>query len=132
MNNVNLIGRLTKDPELRTTQSGLSVCSFSIAVDRGAKKESGEKITDFIPCTAWKTTADNITKYFFKGSRIGVTGMLIQKNWTDQNGASRTSFEVVVRDFTFIDTKAENSKNSASQNSGSTDVGINSEDDLPF
>lgn len=90
MNSVNISGRLTKDPELKTTQSNLSVCSFGVAVDRPGVKDR----SDFIDCVAWRNTAEFVSKYFRKGDPIEVTGTLTTRNWEDQNGNRRKSVEV--------------------------------------
>lgn len=82
MNSVNISGRLTKDPELKTTQSNISVCSFGVAVDRPGVKDK----SDFIDCVAWRNTAEFVNKYFAKGDPIEITGTLTTRNWEDQNG----------------------------------------------
>lgn len=98
MNNVCLIGRITKDIEIKKTSDGKSYCGFSVAVDR--YKDS----VDFIPCKAWDATADNIAKYFHKGDKIGITGALSTRSWED-NGEKRFSMEVLVRGFDFVNSK---------------------------
>lgn len=105
MNKVILMGRLTKDPEVKKTQSNLSVCSFSIAVDRRFKDSNGNKQTDFINCVAWRTAADIIGNYFHKGSRILVTGSLQSRSYDDQAGNKRTVIEVLVEEVEFVDPK---------------------------
>ena len=99
MNLVCLIGRLTKDPELKTTQSGKSVCSFSLAVD-------GVKDTDFIDCVAWNKTAENLAKFKKKGEQIAITGRLTTRNYEDRNGNKRKAVEVTVNDLQFIGGKS--------------------------
>ena len=84
MNRVCLMGRLTSDPELRQTASGISSCSFNIAVDRGFKDQNGERQTDFISCTAWRQTAEFIGRYFSKGKMIGIEGALRTRNYDDK------------------------------------------------
>lgn len=106
MNSINLIGRLTADVELKTTQSGISVCSFSIAVDRPNVKDT----TDFINCVAWRSTAEFISKYFRKGNRIAVTGILTSRTYQDQNGKNRTAFEVVIDRAEFCESKQDASR----------------------
>ena len=96
MNNISLMGRLTKTPELRRTTSGTSVASFTLAVDRGFKDSDGERQTDFIDCVAWKNTAEFISKYFIKGQMIAATGHLQTRNWQDKDGNNRKATEVVV------------------------------------
>lgn len=95
LNKIVVMGRLTRDPELRRTQSGLSVTSFSVACDRDFKNQSGEKETDFIDCVAWKGTADFVSGYFFKGSMAVVDGRLQLRDWEDKDGNKRRSAEVV-------------------------------------
>lgn len=107
MNIVSMIGRLTRDPELKQTQSGISVCSFSIAVDRKFKNASGERETDFVNCTAWRQTAEFIAKYMPKGQRIGITGSLQSRQYEDKQGNKRTAWEVQVDGAYFADGKAE-------------------------
>lgn len=84
MNRVCLMGRLTSDPELRQTASGISSCSFSVAVDRGFKDQNGERQTDFISCTAWRQAAEFICRYFCKGKMIGIDGALRTRNYDDK------------------------------------------------
>ena len=103
LNMVILQGRLTADPELRMTQTGKSVVSFSVACDR-AKKEDG---CDFIRCQAWEKTADFIDKYFHKGDMILLDGQLRQREWTDKEGKKRTGIEVLVRNVNFCGSKAQ-------------------------
>lgn len=86
VNKIFLMGRLTKDPELRTTQSGVSLCRFSVAVDRQYQKQGEERQADFFDVTAWRNTADFVCKYFAKGKMIHIEGKLMNDNYTDQNG----------------------------------------------
>ena len=90
LNNVILMGRLTKDPEIRRTQSGTAAASFTIACERDFSN-NGEKETDFIDCVAWKNTADFIGKYFTKGNMIAVNGRLTTRRWQDKDGRNRKS-----------------------------------------
>lgn len=103
-NKVILGGRLTSDVELKTTPSGVSVCSFSLAVNRKYSKE-GEQQADFINCQAWRGTAEFISKYFGKGSSLCVVGSLQQRTWTDKDGQKRYATEVVVDEAMFVDGK---------------------------
>lgn len=103
-NLVVLTGRLTADPELKTTPSGVSVTSFSIAVDR-SYKQGEERQADFINIVAWRGTAEFITKYFKKGSLIGIEGSIQTRNYTDKNGNKRTAFEVVANNVQFVESK---------------------------
>lgn len=103
-NKVILGGRLTADVELKTTPSGVSVCSFSLAVNRKYSKE-GEQQTDFISCQAWRGTAEFISKYFKKGSPLCIVGSIQQRTWTDKDGQKRYATEVVVDEAMFVDSK---------------------------
>ena len=95
LNHIVIMGRLTRDPEYRTTGSGTSVANFTVAVDRDFnKKDGGEKQTDFIDCVAWRSTAEFVTKYFFKGSLAVVSGRLQLRDWTDKDGNKRRTAEV--------------------------------------
>ena len=106
MNKVILAGRLTEDPELKTTPSGVSVTSFLIAVNRKAAKE-GEQQADFFHVTAWRQTAEFITKFFRKASSICVSGSLQNRSWVDPQGIKRYATEIVADEVYFVDSKAE-------------------------
>lgn len=105
-NKVILGGRLTHDPELKTTPSGISVASFTIAVNRKPGKD-GESKADFINCTAWRQTAEFVTRYFHKASSITVVGSIQTRSWEDQNGQKRFATEVVADEAYFVDSKSE-------------------------
>lgn len=108
LNKIILMGRLTRDPEMRTTQSGTAVASFSLAVDRDFKdKQTGEKATDFIDVVAWRNTGEFVCKYFTKGRMAVVEGRLQIRDWTDQNGNKRRSAEVVADNVYFGDSKRD-------------------------
>ena len=108
LNRIILMGRLTRDPELRQTQSGVSVASFSLAVDRDFKnKETGEKQTDFIDIVAWRNTAEFVSRYFNKGRMAVVEGRLQIRDWTDRDGNKRKSAEVVADNVYFGDSKRD-------------------------
>ena len=111
LNLVALTGRMTRDPELRTLESGVSVTSFSIAVQRNYKIE-GEYPTDFIDCVAWRGTADFICKHFRKGSMLTVVGNLETRKFTDKEGNNRKAVEVIVKDAYFGEAKKDNGNNS--------------------
>lgn len=104
LNKVVLAGRLTSDIELKQTQNGTSVCSFSLAVKRKYQAE-GQPQTDFISCTAWAKTAEFISRYFKKGSALCIVGNIQVKNWTDGNGQKRYATEVIVDEALFVDSK---------------------------
>ena len=108
MNKVTLIGRLVRDPELRTTSSNISVCSFTVAVDRRFKSE-GQPTADFIPCIAWRSTAEFINKYFKTGSKIAICGSIQTRNWDDKEGKRHYATEVIVDEAEFCEKKASQS-----------------------
>lgn len=106
LNHIVLMGRLTRDPELRRTQSGISVASFTLAVDRDFQsRDSGEKQTDFIDIVAWRNTAEFVSRYFTKGQLAVVSGRLQVRDWTDRDGGKRRSAEVVADNVYFGDSK---------------------------
>lgn len=107
MNSIIIKGRLTRDPELRHTQSDISVASFTVAVDRRFTPEGQEKQADFIDCVAWRTTGENISKFFTKGKEILVRGSLQSRKWEDKDGNKRTSWEVIVDEFDFCGPKQD-------------------------
>lgn len=104
-NKVILVGNLVADPELKKTQSGVSVCSFQIAVNRRFQKE-GQHETDFFGIVAWRNTAEFVSRYFHKGKPILVCGQLQTRSWTDQNGQKRYTTEVVADEATFVENKS--------------------------
>ena len=112
LNRIILMGRLTRDPELRRTGSGTAVTSFSLAVDRDFKSQSGEKETDFIDIVAWRNTAEFVSKYFTKGRMAVVEGRLQIRDWTDKDGGKRRSAEVVADNVYFGDSKRDGGHNS--------------------
>ena len=106
LNHITVMGRLTRDPELRRTGSGVAVASFTVAVDRDfASKDSGEKETDFIDCVAWRQTGEFVSKYFNKGSMAVVSGRLQIRGWNDKDGNKRKTAEIVVDNAYFGDSK---------------------------
>lgn len=108
LNHITIMGRLTKDPELRRTGSGVAVTSFTLAVDRDiANKETGVRETDFIDCVAWRGTGEFVDKHFSKGSMAVVSGRLQIRPWTDKDGNKRRSAEVVADNVYFGDSKKE-------------------------
>lgn len=107
LNHITIMGRLTKDPELRRTGSGTAVASFTLAVDRDFGKE--EKKTDFINCVAWRQTGEFVSKYFAKGRMMVADGRLEMREWTDRDGNKRISAEVIVENAYFGDSKKEGS-----------------------
>ena len=108
LNRIALMGRLTQNPELRHTQSGTAVASFTLAVDRDFKdKQSGEKATDFIPVVAWRQTGEFVSRYFTKGRMAVVEGRLQMRDWTDKDGNKRRAAEVVADNVYFGDAKRD-------------------------
>lgn len=111
-------GRLTADPELKTTQSGVSVTSFTVAVNRKAAKSGETPQTDFLNVTAWRQTAEFITRYFRKASSICVVGSIQTRSWTDKDGQKRFATEIVADEAYFVDTRAESTQTAARVPSG--------------
>ena len=144
LNKIFIMGRLTRDPELRRTNNGTAVARFALAVDRDYKNADGSKDTDFIDCVAWRNSAEFVSKYFSKGRMAVVEGRLQIRDWKDKDGNNRRSAEVIVENIYFGDSKRDN--NAASDGSGSVAGGysiptsgpgafseIDDEDgDLPF
>lgn len=127
MNIIALVGRLTANPELKTTSTGISVARFTIAVDRPYTKQGEEKQVDFINVVAWRNSAEFLCKYFVKGQRIGVQGSVRTGSYIDENGIKRYTFEVFADRLEFVERK-ENGSSSAAQDEDY----IDNEDDLPF
>lgn len=122
LNHIVVMGRLTRDPELRRTGSGTAVASFTVAVDRDfAPKDGGERETDFIDCAAWRSTGEFVSKYFLKGSMAVVDGRLQIRNWTDKDGNKRRTAEIVANSVYFG--SAKNSVPSASAAAPTYDPG---------
>ena len=152
MNKAILVGRLTKDPEMRTTSSGVAVTSFTVAVNRPYQDQSGERQTDFINCVIWRKQAENVAKYCTKGSLVAVEGRIQTRSYDHQDGSKRYVTEVVCDNVTFLSSKNSNAgesmsfsnnTNSAPDDIVTTDVSEDpfkdfgeeialSEDDLPF
>lgn len=148
MNRVVLVGRLTRDPEMRTTSSGISQTRFTLAVNRRTANQSGEREADFINCVAWRGTADAIAKYLTKGRELAVEGRIQTGSYDAQDGTKRYTTDVVVDNFTFIgsgngSTAPTYQNNGASNDIATTDISEDpfkdfgsevalSDDDLPF
>lgn len=114
LNHIVIMGRLTKDPELRRTGSGVAVTSFTLAVDRDfAPKDGGEKETDFIECVAWRQTGEFVSKYFAKGRMAVVSGRLQIREWTDKDGNKRRTAEIVADNVYFGDSKKDDTNGSS-------------------
>ncbi len=113
LNHIVIMGRLTRDPELRRTSSGIAVASFTVAVDRDfGGRDGGERETDFIDCVAWRQTGEFVSKYFSRGSMIVVSGRLQIRNWNDKDGNKRRSAEIVAENVYFGESKRSNDSNS--------------------
>ena len=114
LNHITIMGRLTRDPELRRTGTGIAVASFTVAVDRDfSGRDGGEKETDFIDCVAWRQTGEFVSKYFTKGSMIVVSGRLQIRSWTDKDGNKRRTPEVVADNVYFGESRRSNEGNSS-------------------
>ena len=121
LNHITIMGRLTRDPELRRTGSGIAVASFTLAVDRDfGKNDNGERETDFIDCVAWRQTGEFVSKYFTKGRMAVVSGRLQIRNWNDKDGNKRRSAEVVADNVYFGDSRRENETGSSFGSYGNT------------
>ena len=139
MNKCIFIGNLTRDPEHQTTGSGVSLCNFSIAVNRTYANANGERETDFINIVAWRGLADNCAKYLTKGSKVCVVGRLQNRSYEDKDGNKRYATDIVAEDVEFVSSRNANSeggstyapapKNDSKNDSGLTPV---PDDDLPF
>ena len=125
LNKAILMGRLTKDPELKTTQSGNSVCSFTLAIDRRFKNQQGERETDFIPIVAWRQTAEFAAKYFNKGSKMALVGTIQPRSWEDQNGERRYITEVIADEIYFADSKRQQNNQEYMPPSDDTELPFN-------
>lgn len=134
LNHITLMGRLVRDPELRRTQSGIAVCSFSIACERDYKDASGDKQTDFIDIVAWRNTAEFVGKYFTKGRMAVVDGRLQLRDWTDREGNKRRSAEILANNINFGDSRPRDA-GAAPQHSAAAsafDEGAEMDGELPF
>ena len=137
LNHITIMGRLTKEPELRRTGSGVAVTSFTLAVDRDfADKQSNQKETDFIECVAWKNTAEFVSKYFKKGQMAIVSGRLQIRSWTDKDGNKRKTAEVVADNVYFGEAKKDTEATGYTPNGVSGSEGFQQVDipdsELPF
>ena len=112
LNHITIMGRLTRDPELRTTQAGVSVVSFTVACDRDfGGRDGGERQTDFIDCVAWRATGEFVSKYFHKGSMIVVSGRLQSRKWQDRDGNNRTNWEINADNVYFGESRRDSDSN---------------------
>lgn len=135
LNSVSIMGRLVRDPELKTTQSGASVVSFTIACDRDfGGKNGAEKQTDFLDCSAWRGAADFIGKYFSKGDMIAISGKLQTRNWEGKDGTQRKATEILVDSAYFCGNKSSgNNQSTGASRQSAKNHGFEVDDsDLPF
>lgn len=133
LNHIVIMGRLTRDPELRHTASGTAVASFSLAVDRDFKDKSGEKATDFIDCVAWRGTGEFVSKYFTKGRMAVVEGRLQIRDYTDRDGNKRRTSEIVADNVYFGDSNNGNRGADNGYNNQSGDYNeLPDDDETPF
>lgn len=146
MNKAIIIGRLTKDPEMRTTTSGTNATAFTVAVSRNFTNQNGERETDFLNCVAWRKQAENIAKYCTKGSQVAVEGRIQTRSYDAQDGTKRYITEIIADNVTFLGSKGNisaDSNNVGDNNIATTDISEDpfkdfgdevalSDDDLPF
>ena len=140
LNHIVVMGRLTRDPELRKTASGVSVASFSVAVDRDFSQQDGKKETDFLDVVAWRNTAEFAAKYFTKGRMAVVSGRLQIRDWTDKDGNKRRSAEVIVNSIYFGDSKKDGDSSTGNYRAAGAPVDVSASDftdveddgELPF
>ena len=116
MNKVILMGRLTRDPELRTTANQIPVCTFTLAVDRRFKNAQGERQADFIPVVAWRKQAEFSSRYFYKGSRMAVVGSMQTRSWDDNEGNRQYKTEVIADEIYFADSKSSSGSDESRRN----------------
>ena len=140
MNVTCLVGRLTADPEVKVTQSGVKVCRFDLAISRQYKEKDGTYATDFIPCIAWRETAVFLEKYFKKGQNIGVNGTIQTRNFKDKDtGKNRTAVEIIANNIYFVESKGSSGQtpsfstpNAKEEFMKGMDNVISDDGDLPF
>lgn len=131
INKATLVGRLTKDPELKQTTNNVSVCTFTVAVDRRFKNAAGEREADFINIVTWRQAAELVAKYFNKGSRIGLVGSIQTRSWDDQDGKRRYVTEVIADEIYFVDSAKDRSNGDGQQTGAFLPTGDDSTE-LPF
>ena len=138
LNHITIHGRLVRDPGLRTTPSGVSVCNFTVAVDRSYTKQGEEKQTDFFECVAWRGLADTISKFFTKGKEIVVSGEMQSRKWQDKDDINRISWEIMVDDIDFCGSKGGDSNTTANNTPNTANAvevdftPVANDSDLPF
>ena len=133
LNHITIMGRLTKNPELRRTGSGVPVTSFTLAVDRDFKDQSGKKEVDFIDCVAWRNSAEFVSKYFTKGRMAVVSGSLQMRKWVDKEGNNRLTAEVIADHIYFGDSKnSTNAADTGYEAPAENYAAIDNDEELPF
>lgn len=132
LNKVVLIGRLTKEPELRYTPTGVAVTNFTLAVDRNYKNAQGERETDFLPCVAYRQLAELVANYLDKGRLASVEGRIQVRSYTAQDGQKRWVTEIICENVFFLDSKKNNGSDNQGQNNYSFGHEVNLDDDIPF
>lgn len=143
LNKVILMGRLTRDPEMRATQSGVNMCRFGLAVNRSYTKQGEQEVTDFFDVVAWRTTAEFVGRYFKKGMQVAVTGRIQMRTWEDIEGKKRTNYDIVADEVFFAEAKRDNNNNGYSNDGFSQGnnssvpntpgfAPVDTDEDLPF
>lgn len=133
MNKCILIGRLTRDPELSQTTTGIAVCKFSLAVSRKFANVNGERETDFFNIVAWRGLAENCAKFIFKGSKVAITGNIQNRNYEDKDGIKRYATDISAEDVEFLDSKNENKGDNAPSKKNASELKpIEADEGLPF
>lgn len=134
MNKVILVGRLTKDPDIRYTQTGKAIASFTLAVDRRVQSQKQQKTADFIPCIAWEKLAETCGNYLFKGHKILVEGRLQVRSYERQDGQRRWVTEVIITDIEFLEKKSTGQSNNSGENapSNSFENDVFPDEEIPF
>lgn len=141
INTVALMGRLTYEPELKSTPNGTAVIRFQVACDRNYQKDSQNRQADFIDCVAWRQTAEFISRYFHKGSMIAIEGSIQTSSYTDKNGEKRKQMEVIANNVSFCGGKSENGSQGTQATQSGTNLDVSTaefeeipdtDDDLPF
>ena len=122
LNNTSLVGRLTRDPDLRYTGEGTAVCNFTLAVERPFKNSAGEREADFIRITCWRKLAENVGEYMTKGRLVAIAGRIQTRNWEDDDGNSRVSVDVVANNVTFLPDGSQKKKETDDSNDDDPEV----------
>lgn len=132
INRVVLVGRLTKDPELRRTGNGTAVASFTLAIDNRIKDENGNKTTSFIPCVVWKEQAENCVRFIHKGSLVGIEGRLNQRTYENKDKVNVQVIEIICDSIQFLEPKKDETQSATQPSENNKEVANVPDDDLPF